>query len=296
MTAVLCACLGARAAHAQHPPGPEPMLPPDEPAGPVPPPRQPPPDTAPPDRVNPPSDCRSAPQACGRATGTGTLRVATTEPPPPPPPPPPPVLPEIPWNSGRRTMIWAPSATLGPSFVATRNFTLPGFDISVGVRHFGDYDPNPTTRDIGFGIATLGFLALPKSALLGNEHGVDLVSRLYWISDQEALLETALRPVLRVMTEHSRFSWPSALGTLLPAVGVSTLSAEKTDPHARLKPVYEAFLLRWSFDPRFVLVESPIFLFLQVAPTAEVLFPFDGSPAHATFGASLDLGFTVVEN
>ena len=54
--------------------------------------------------------------------------------------------------------------------------------------------------------------------------------------------------------------------------------------------------MRWSFDARVVLVESPVFVFVEAAPSAELLLPFNGSPAHATFGASLNLGFAPMQN
>jgi hypothetical protein len=192
-------------------------------------------------------------------------------------------------------MVWSPAVVVGPSFIVTPDFVAAGFDISVGVHHFIDYDPNPISTSSAAGIASLGILALPKSALLGNEHGVELVSRLYFLPHDRALIETALRPVSRVLVAGSRLSLPSVIGALLPAVGVSSLSKDTTSTNAGAAREQSAFLSRWAFDARLILLEKPVLLFLEIDPSAELLAPFAGGPIHGAYGASLNFGFNVME-
>lgn len=228
----------------------------------------------------------------------GPLLLAGDTPPPPPPPPPPPsppIQPKIPWTSGNGSMVWSPAVAFGPSFIVTPDFVAAGFDISVGVHHFIEYDPNPITYSTAARVASLGILALPKGALLGNEHGLEMVSRLYFLPHDRTLIETALRPVSRVLMAGSRLSLPSVIGALLPAVGVASLSKDKPSPSAGTSREQSAFLSRWSLNARLILLEKPVLLFLELDPFAELLAPFAGGPPHVAYGANLNFGFNIME-
>lgn len=178
--------------------------------------------------------------------------------------------------------------------IVTRDFAAAGFDVSVGVHHFIDYDPNPISSSTAAAVASLGVLALPKGALLGNEHGLELCSRPYFLPHDRALIETALRPVSRVLMAGSRLSLPSVIGVLLPAVGFSSLSKDKTSPSAAKAPEQSAFLSRWSFNARLILLETPVLLFLEVDPSVELLAPLAGGPPRGAFSANLNFGFNVI--
>jgi hypothetical protein len=193
-------------------------------------------------------------------------------------------------------MVWAPAVAFGPSLLVTRDFVAAGFDVGVGIHHYRDYNRRPLTDSTAAAVASLGLLALPRGALLGNEHGIDLISRPYFLSGHRSLIETSLRPVSRVLIADSRVSLPSVLGALIPAIGVLGFASEDKSPSATFHGAYQAFLTRWSFDARVIFVPKPVLLFVEIEPSVEILMPFNGAATHAVFGANLNVGFGVLEN
>jgi len=246
----------------------------------------------------PPADAHQPPRCRGVGDpDCGLGLVVAVDPVPSPTPPPEPAPAELEsWTSGDATLPWAPAVTTGPTLVISRDFAAPGFLIGVGVRHFVRFDPNPWSRSPGLAFGTLGLAALPRGALVGNEVGLDLTSRLSWVSSDELVIETALRPALRVQAAGARISLPSVLGTILPAVGFVTLSSEDTDPHFAIAPRYEGLLLRWSFGVRYVARDSPVLLFAELEPSFALIVPTDGTRPSAMLGVGLQVGFTPMQN
>ena len=193
-------------------------------------------------------------------------------------------------------MTWTPAVAVGPSVLLTRDFAAMGFSIGVGFRHFVLFDPNPSTRGAPLAFATLGLGALPRGALIGNEMGLDGTSRVAWLSGDELFIETALKPAFRVQVADARISVPSVLGTLLPAFGFVTLSADDTAPHASLVPRYEGLLFRWAFGVRYVARTDPVLLFVELEPTLSLVVPVDGAAPSAMAGIGLMVGFTPMQN
>jgi hypothetical protein len=190
-------------------------------------------------------------------------------------------------------MKWAPSFVLGPSLLVTRDFSAAGFDFSGGPRHFTDYDPNSIVDSTAASIFSLGVLALPKGAVLGNEHGLDLSVRLYFPRGGRDASSITLKPVARVLQANHALSLPSVLGTVLPAVGLAKFGEpDTTRPSAYSSRWF--FLARWSFAPRLVLVEDPVLLSLELEPAAEIYVPLAGGPALAAFSGCVNLGFGVM--
>jgi hypothetical protein len=165
----------------------------------------------------------------------------------------------------------------------------------VGVHHQSAYDPNPAAAGAAV-LASLGLLGLPRGLLLGNERGVELTSRVVWIGSGELLAETAIRPVSRVLRSDRRLSTPSVLGALAPAVGFTTLESKDAQPHAGLVKDYGAILFRWSFGLRHALVEAPVWVFVELEPTAQILVPADGSRSRGSLGLNLNAGFLPLVN
>ena len=232
-----------------------------------------------------------------RCADGGGLVVAGDPPPPPPPvePAPPPPLELEPWTSGESTMPWAPAVAVGPSLVISRDFAAPGFAIGVGVRHFVQFDPNPWSRSTALAFATLGLAALPRGALLGNEMGLDLTSRVSWVSSDEIVIESALRPAFRVQVAGARIALPSVLGTLLPAVGFVGLSTDDTQPHAALAPRYGGLLLRWAFGVRWMALDTPVLLFAELEPSVSLIVPTERAAPNAFVGINLNVGVTPMQ-
>lgn len=189
-------------------------------------------------------------------------------------------------------MPWTAQPITGATFLVSRDFTAPGFAVSGGVRHFGRFDPNPSSRSAVVALATLGIAALPRGALLGNELGVDLTSRIAWVTADAIVIETALRPIARVQAQGARIGLPSVVGALLPAIGFVSLSTEETDPHASLEPRYQGLLLRWGFGVRAVAMDSPVLLFAELEPSVSLIVPTRGEAPHAMFGVALQVGFS----
>lgn len=192
-------------------------------------------------------------------------------------------------------MPWTAQPITGATVVATRDFVAPGFAVSGGFRHFVRFDPNPWSRSAGVALATLGLAALPRGALVGNEMGLDLSSRMSWVSSEAIVIETALRPVFRVQTASARISLPSVLGTFLPAIGFVAFGVEDADPHAALQPRYEGLLLRWGFGVRFVAMGSPFQLFAELEPNVALIIPTRAEAPHAMVGVNLQIGFTPMQ-
>ncbi len=193
-------------------------------------------------------------------------------------------------------MPWTAEVATGPTLVVSRDFAAPGFIIGGGVRHYVRFDPNPWSRSTAVAFGTLGLAALPRGALVGNEMGLDLTGRLSWVSPDELVIETALRPALRVQAAGARISLPSVLGTILPAVGFATLSTEDTEPPAALAPRYEGLLLRWSFGIRYVARDSPVLLFVELEPSVALVVPTDGAAPTVMGGVGLQIGFSPMQN
>lgn len=194
-------------------------------------------------------------------------------------------------------MSWTPAIAVGPSLLVTRDFVAGGFDISAGAHNFQDYDPNRLTDSTAAAVASLGLLALPKGALLGNELGVDFISRIYFLSGDRSVMETVLRPVSRVLRADSRVSFPSVLGTIVPAVGIATLFEKEgvTPQITSFHGDYLAFLTRWSFDARLIVLPKPVLLFVAAEPFVELFVPYSGAAPHCAFGANVNFGLSIVE-
>jgi hypothetical protein len=221
--------------------------------------------------------------------------VEVAVPAPDPPAPPPHSL--LPWTLATGDLLtWAPAASAGPAAFVGRDFRGVGFSLAVGAHHFEAFDPNPPEVSGAARGASLGLLSLSRGALWGNERGVELTSRLVWIGHDEQFGETAIRLVSRVLRADQRTSLPSVLGTIVPAVGFTVLSSKDTQPHAGLRGPEEGLLLRWSFGLRRALVESPVWTFVELEPTVQLLVPADGSRAHGSLGLNLNVGMLPLVN
>jgi hypothetical protein len=204
--------------------------------------------------------------------------VEVAVPAPDPPAPPPHSL--LPWTLATGDLLtWAPAASAGPAAFVGRDFRGVGFSLAVGAHHFEAFDPNPPEVSGAARVASLGLLSLSRGALWGNERGVELI-----------------RLVSRVLRADQRTSLPSVLGTIVPAVGFTVLSSKDTQPHAGLRGPEEGLLLRWSFGLRRALVESPVWTFVELEPTVQLLVPADGSRAHGSLGLNLNVGMLPLVN
>lgn len=173
--------------------------------------------------------------------------------------------------------------------LATPGFTGGGFDLGVGARHFTEYDPNSIGESTAAKILSVGILAIPKGALLGNEHGIEFNSRVHFGSEKRVFLESSLRLASRVMTAKSRLNLPSVLGALLPTVGIATLVTP--DP-AHLGPNKDDtyFLARWAFAPRYIATRGSAVVFIELEPSIELLAPFEGGAPRGAFAVGTNLG------
>ncbi|HEY5920215.1 MAG TPA: hypothetical protein VIV11_01035 [Kofleriaceae bacterium] len=126
------------------------------------------------------------------------------------------------------------------------------------VREFDDRNIDDAHRPRGAWCAPLllcgggGITAMPISAVVGNERGVDVVFERTWIAG-DAVTRISARPVFRVARE-SHFRTASFVGAIAPEVGVVVRGG-----------TYDGVFLRWSpypvdyrFTRRFAVSLTPV--------------------------------------
>jgi hypothetical protein len=158
----------------------------------------------------------------------------------PGPPPDIPRLKEIAWGEYRsQNRDWSLEASAEAGLLAGAGFAA-GVSGRLGFRYFDRYsDKSPTDGgdaiDTLAAIATFGLLAIPADGWAGNDTGADFRAHMFGDgAGRPSVFAVGVAPGMRVTPGDGRVRYPSALGILIPEVGITFGRGLDVEPYVGL--------------------------------------------------------------